>query len=51
MTKTCKGWSRYNNGQYASCDRPRTSEEDGWCDTHREVAKTDPLGVGGLYGC
>ena len=42
--KTCNGWVRYNNGQHSPCDRPATGD-DGWCDSHRHAADTDPLGV------
>ena len=47
MSKTnCSGWCRYNNGQHIPCDRPAT-EDDGWCDSHRQAAATDPLGIEG----
>lgn len=40
----CKGWYRYNNGEMYSCDR-EAEEGSYYCQTHQEVAATDPLGV------
>ena len=42
-TKTCNGWSRYNNGQTSPCDRE--AGETGFCPIHQQAADTDPLGV------
>lgn len=42
----CKGMSRYNNGQYADCDR-NADKASGLCPIHTEVRRTDPLGSSG----
>tara|TARA_Y100001951_G_scaffold79010_1_gene66712 strand:+ start:69 stop:272 length:204 start_codon:yes stop_codon:yes gene_type:complete len=43
MAAECRGWQRDARNDHWPCGKPATGD-DGWCDTHRYVARVDPYG-------